>query len=115
MGATITSIIQTFIPRDLMSSFSELPFASIAAFMLLALAMSVCSSVDAFVVLPFAGTASTGALLGFLNYGPLLDVKNILLFKAYFSREFYLRYFALATVLVFLLTAAASLAIPLLG
>jgi hypothetical protein len=43
--------------------------------MLLALVVSVCSSVDAFLALGFAAQVSPGALLAFLLLGPVVDLK----------------------------------------
>ena len=43
--------------------------------MLLAVVVSVCSSVDAFLALGFASTVTPGALLGFLLLGPVVDLK----------------------------------------
>jgi uncharacterized membrane protein YraQ (UPF0718 family) len=45
--------------------------------MLLALVVSVCSSVDAFLALGFADLVTPGALLAFLLLGPVIDLKSI--------------------------------------
>ena len=43
--------------------------------MLLAVVVSVCSSVDAFLALGFAAQITPGALLAFLLLGPVVDLK----------------------------------------
>ena len=43
--------------------------------MLLALVVSVCSSVDAFLALGFSAQVTPGALLAFLLLGPVMDLK----------------------------------------
>ncbi len=54
---------------------------------LLAVLLSVCSTVDAFIALAFAGTFSTGAVLAFLVYGPMVDIKSILMYLSVFKRR----------------------------
>ena len=43
--------------------------------MMLAIVVSVCSSVDAFLALGFASMVTPGALLAFLLLGPVVDLK----------------------------------------
>jgi Predicted permease. len=43
--------------------------------MLMAVVISVCSSVDAFLALGFAAQVTPGALLAFLLLGPVVDLK----------------------------------------
>jgi uncharacterized membrane protein YraQ (UPF0718 family) len=45
--------------------------------MLLAMVVSVCSSVDAFLALGFAAQVTPGALLAFLLLGPVIDLKLV--------------------------------------
>jgi hypothetical protein len=56
------------------------PTGSILALMLLAVVVSVCSSVDAFLALGFAAQVTPGALLAFLLLGPVVDLKLVGLF-----------------------------------
>jgi uncharacterized membrane protein YraQ (UPF0718 family) len=56
------------------------PTGSILALMLLAVVLSVCSSVDAFLALGFAAQVTPGALLAFLLLGPVVDLKLVGLF-----------------------------------
>jgi uncharacterized membrane protein YraQ (UPF0718 family) len=43
--------------------------------------------VDAFVALSFAANFSTGALLAFLVYGPMVDIKSIFMFSRVFNKK----------------------------
>ena len=54
---------------------SCLPVALFAA-ILLAFLLSLCSSSDAVVARSMAGTFSTVPLLGFLVFGPMMDIKK---------------------------------------
>ena len=75
LGCGIAALVQTWLPRSWLLAIGTAPTASILALMLLAVVVSVCSSVDAFLALGFASTVTPGALLGFLLLGPVVDLK----------------------------------------
>ncbi|MEB3232378.1 MAG: permease [Leptolyngbyaceae bacterium] len=108
-GSAIAAIIQVGIPRDVILSLGQGPVTSIIAMMVLAAVVSICSTVDSFFALSFASTFTSGSLLAFLVFGPMIDVKNIgLLLSVFRSRAiFYL--FVLAAQLTFLLTLGVNL------
>lgn len=55
--------------------------------MALAIVLSICSTVDAFVVLGFVGTFSPGAILAFLVFGPMVDIKSTLMYLSVFRKR----------------------------
>ena len=61
------------------------PVLSVVVMMAFAVILSVCSTVDAFVALAYASTFSDGSLAAFLVYGPMIDIKSILLMLTVFS------------------------------
>ena len=63
--------------------------------------------VDAFVALAFAGTFNSGALLAFLVFGPMIDIKSTLMFRSVFRGG----PVALIVLLVFQMTLLATLLI----
>jgi len=65
--------------------------------------VSICSTVDSFFALSFASTFTSGALLAFLVFGPMIDLKNISLLLTVFKGRAILYLFALAAQLTFLL------------
>ena len=73
--AVIAALVQTWLPRSWLLAVGGAPTASILALMLLAVVVSVCSSVDAFLALGFAAQVTPGALLAFLLLGPVVDLK----------------------------------------
>ncbi|MFN7229064.1 MAG: permease [Synechococcaceae cyanobacterium] len=77
MGCAVAALVQTVVPRQWLLAVGGRPTLSILALMLLALVVSVCSSVDAFLALSFAGQVTPGALLAFLLLGPVLDLKLV--------------------------------------
>jgi uncharacterized membrane protein YraQ (UPF0718 family) len=63
------------------------PLTSVFALMALAFVLSVCSTVDAFLALTFVNTFTGGAILGFLVFGPMVDIKTSLMFLRVFRRR----------------------------
>lgn len=77
LGCLLAALVQTFVPRAWLLAVGGAPTLSILALMLLALVVSVCSSVDAFLALSFAAQVTPGALLAFLLLGPVIDLKLV--------------------------------------
>ena len=75
VGCAIAASVQTFLPRSWLLAVGEAPTLSILALMLMAVVISVCSSVDAFLALGFAAQVTPGTLLAFLLLGPVVDLK----------------------------------------
>lgn len=51
----------------------------------------ILPSADAVVARSFAGQFPMGALMGFMVFGPMMDIKNLILLSGGFSRKFVLR------------------------
>jgi uncharacterized membrane protein YraQ (UPF0718 family) len=51
----------------------------------LAFVLSICSTVDAFVALGFTGLFSAGSVLAFLVFGPMVDIKSIMMYRRVFQ------------------------------
>jgi hypothetical protein len=76
-GCLVAALVQSFVPRGWLLAVGGAPTLSIVALMVLALVVSVCSSVDAFLALSFAAQVTPGALLAFLLLGPVIDLKLV--------------------------------------
>jgi uncharacterized membrane protein YraQ (UPF0718 family) len=109
IGSAIAAIVQTSIPREMILSLGQGPISSIVAMMILAVVVSICSTVDAFFALSFAATFTTGSLLAFLVLGPMVDLKNIALLLTLFRGRAIFYLFALAAQLSFLLALLVNL------
>jgi uncharacterized membrane protein YraQ (UPF0718 family) len=79
LGALLAALLQTFIPATVLLGIRQGPLISVLLLMALATLLSVGASVDAFLALAFVGLFSPGAILAFLVFGPIVDIKNILL------------------------------------
>ena len=84
VGTLLAAGMQTLVSPDLMTSLGRGPVVSVLTMQALAYVLSICSTVDAFLALAFAGTFTTGAILAFLTFGPMVDVKSTLMFLSVF-------------------------------
>ena len=110
-GALLAAALQTFIPQAWLASIGRGPVLSVVAMLLIAVLLSVCSTVDAFIALAFSGQFATGSILAFLVYGPMVDIKSTLMFAGVFKR----RSVAYLVLLPLLLTMLATIAWNLVG
>ena len=85
LGAGLAAAMQTFIPQNLLVGLGQDPVLSVLAMMALAVLLSICSTVDSFVALGFVGIFSPGAILAFLVFGPMVDIKSILMYARVFQ------------------------------
>jgi uncharacterized membrane protein YraQ (UPF0718 family) len=102
-GAALAAIVQTLVPRATLLDLGQGPAVSVAVMMVLAVVLSVCSTVDAFVALAYAGTFTDGSLLAFLVFGPMIDIKSVLLMLTVFSARTVALVVAVTAEVVFLL------------
>lgn len=109
IGSAIAAVIQVFVPRELILGLGQSPVTSILAMMLLAAVVSICSTVDSFFALSFASTFTSGSLVAFLVFGPMIDLKGVGLMLSIFKPRAILYLFLLAAQLTFLLTLALNL------
>jgi uncharacterized membrane protein YraQ (UPF0718 family) len=80
LGSALAAVVQTLVPRTWLLAVGGAPTISVLSLMLMAVVVSVCSSVDAFLALGFAAQITPGALLAFLVLGPVVDLKLLGLF-----------------------------------
>lgn len=111
IGSAIAALVQVAAPRELILSLGQGPVTSIIAMMVLAWVVSICSTVDSFFALSFASTFTSGSLLAFLVFGPMVDLKNIGLLLTIFRGRAIVYLFVLAAQLTFLLTLFVNLQI----
>lgn len=111
-GAFITSLIQVLVPRSVFAGLGEQNGLSLMVMMALAFFFSACSTSDAFIARSFLNRFSTGAVMGFMVFGPMMDVKNILMLLSGFKKSFVVRLFIIITVLNFLFLYFFAFLIP---
>ncbi|MDF5737594.1 MULTISPECIES: permease [unclassified Nostoc] len=109
LGSAIAAAIQVLAPRELILSLGAGPITSIVVMLILAVVVSICSTVDSFFALSFASTFSSGSLLAFLVFGPMIDIKGIGLLLSIFKPKTVFYLFALAAQLTFVFTLFLNL------
>jgi uncharacterized membrane protein YraQ (UPF0718 family) len=109
LGSAIAAATQVLAPRDLILSLGAGPISSILAMLVLAAVVSICSTVDAFFALSFASTFTSGSLLAFLVFGPMIDIKGIGLMLSIFKPKALIYLFFLAGQLTLLFTLFLNL------
>ncbi len=99
IGCLLAAAMQVIVPQSMLLAWGQGPVLSVLALMALAFVLSVCSTVDAFISLAFINTFSPGAVLAFLVFGPMVDIKSLLLFRQVFNRRAILYLVALPLLL----------------
>ncbi|CAN5398355.1 permease [soil metagenome] len=107
IGSIVAGAIQVAVPRDVLVTLGSNPLWSILAMMVLAFVIAVCSSVDAFFILPFASTFMPGSIVTFLVFGPIIDIKMLAILRTTFTT----RVLVQLTVVVALLSALIGLVV----
>ena len=80
IGSLLAALVQTVIPPSLIIAAGSGPLSSVIVMQGLAFILSVCSTVDAFISLTFVKLFSTGSILSFLVFGPMIDIKSTMMF-----------------------------------
>jgi uncharacterized protein len=101
IGAFLASLVQTFLNRNALLQIGTDELVSPFIMMGFAYVLSLCSEADAFVAASFGNTFSEGAILAFLIYGPMLDLKNTLMLFAYFRTRFVISFMLILTSVVY--------------
>lgn len=101
LGAFIASIFQTFLDRTLLTDLGSNDVLSPAIMMGFGYILSLCSEADAFIAASFGSTFTTGSLLAFLVYGPMVDLKNTIMLFAFFKSKFVAIFIVVVTIVVY--------------
>jgi uncharacterized membrane protein YraQ (UPF0718 family) len=87
IGAFLATVMQTLVPQDALKALATNPVNSVLVMAALAFVLSVCSTVDAFLALSFARAFTTGSILTFLTFGPMVDIKSTMMYLGVFKRR----------------------------
>ena len=104
VGSVAAAAVQTLVPRSILVALGTDPIWSVVAMIGLSFIISVCSTVDAFFILPFATTFLPGSITAFLVFGAMIDIRMIALLRTTFSTRTIIQLFAV----ILLATAALS-------
>jgi uncharacterized membrane protein YraQ (UPF0718 family) len=87
LGSFLAAGIRVIISQGQLEALATNPVNSVFVMQALAFLLSICSTADAFVALDFANTFTFGSVLGFLTFGPMVDIKSTLMFLGVFRRR----------------------------
>ena len=87
LGSILAAGLQTFIAQSSLLAIGSGPILSVLVMLLLAVVLSICSTVDSFVALGLTGAFSFGSVLSFLVFGPMVDIKSVMMYLQVFKRR----------------------------
>lgn len=90
IGGLIAAAMQTYLPTRMMLTLGSTKILAIIIMLLLAFTMSLCSEADAFIGSSLLSLFGTAPVAAFLVFGPMVDIKNLLMMKRYFTGRFIL-------------------------
>jgi uncharacterized protein len=108
IGAFVAAALQTFVTMKSLFIFGEGLISSTIIMMGLAYFMSLCSEADAFIGASFKTLVPQPAILAFLVYGPMIDLKNTIMLLSAFKAKFVLVLFGIISFVVFIFTILSS-------
>ena len=108
-GAMLSAFAQTMISYSILSSIGQSSFWSIVAMMIFAFFISVCSSADAFIAASLGTNFTTGSLVAFMVFGPMIDLKNTFMLFHSFQVRFVLTLIAIVGLLCNIFTYIINL------
>lgn len=90
IGAALASVFNTAIRQEAIRPLASNPWMATGVLMALAFFIAVCSTSDAFIAAALGRDFKLYAKLGFLVFGPMFDLKLVLLYSLVFRRRFVL-------------------------
>lgn len=101
IGIFVSTVFQNIMPAMLQRGGGISLTASVLLMMGMAFVLSLCSSSDAVVARSMAGVFPVGALLGFLVFGPMMDIKNVAMLLSGFRKKFIIRLLVTTGIICF--------------
>jgi len=113
IGTFVSSVFQTMGTGIFTAQSGAGRAVSLVVMMLMAFVLSLCSSSDAVVARSFNSQFPLSAIMGFLVFGPMMDIKNVMMLSSGFSKPFIARLlftaFIVCFAVVFLLTGLGGI------
>lgn len=106
-GSLVAGVIQTTIPRSLLTTLSTEPVVAILTLLILAFIISICANVDAFFALSLSTIFPISAIIAFLVFGPMIDIKMLALLRTTFTS----RVLLISSVFIFLASFLTGLVV----
>jgi len=104
IGGLIAAAMQTYVKTSTLMALGHGAVSSNIVMMGLSYILSLCSSADAFIASSFRSTFNDSAIIAFLVFGPMFDIKNTLMMLSQFKTKFVFSLFAYVFILVLVLS-----------
>lgn len=102
LGAFLAAFVQTYMPAKALFEAGSGPVTSLLVMMGLAFVLSLCSEADAFIGASFSNLFPQHSILGFLIFGPMIDLKNTFIMLSVFRFKFVMGMLGLVSSIVFI-------------
>jgi uncharacterized membrane protein YraQ (UPF0718 family) len=99
-GSLLAALMQTYLPTGAIMQLGRTKLLAIIVLLVIAATLSLCSEADAFIGSSLLSLFGTGPIVGFLVFGPMVDIKNLLMMNRYFKGKFILKFVALVALVV---------------
>lgn len=109
VGSFLSALMQTFIPGKYIALVGQHRTYSILAMICLAFLLAVCSETDAFIARTFVGQFTTGSIIAFLIFGPMIDIKNTLMLSGTFKIKFIIKLILVIFLVCFIIGEVVNL------
>lgn len=109
LGAMLSAIFQVLVSRDSLNYLGNNSLLSVVAMMSLAFLLSICSEADAFIASTFVGQFTSGSIIAFLIFGPMLDIKNTLMLIGAFKKRYILLLLVSICVICYLIGSSINI------
>ena len=104
VGAILAATMQILLPISNRGGIVQNKYISTFIMMLLAFALSLCSTSDAFIARTFMNSLSKNSILAFILLGPMIDIKNTILLNKSFNKKFVIVLIASIFITVYLIS-----------
>ena len=104
VGALLAATMQILLPISNIGGIVQNKYISTFIMMLLAFALSLCSTSDAFIARTFKNSLSKNSILAFILLGPMIDIKNTILLNKSFNKKFVIVLVASIFITVYLIS-----------
>jgi uncharacterized protein len=104
IGGLIAAAMQTYVKTSTLMALGHGVVSSNVVMMGLSYILSLCSSADAFIASSFRSTFNDSAIIAFLVFGPMFDIKNTLMMLSQFKTKYVFSLFVYVFILVLVLS-----------
>ena len=102
IGALITSMIQSLLPRNILLVFNDNKILSVITLMIFAYLISLCSTSDSFIGKSLLSSFPKSSVVSYLLLGPMIDIKNTFVLLGNYNKKFVITLISLIFVVIFI-------------